>query len=116
MTPIDAIVAARCWGIIDPRVVSALAHENQAGRWRRTCAVGDRARTVGWPNETITLNASRDATLRALRRLEGGDFTPKGRRDAGKRKAATAAAYKRQRAIVNARVWDGEPSVSIYDE
>src|SRR5215216_6027862 len=38
-------------GTPDRRVSSALAHENQRGRWRRQKAIGKRALEAGWPVE-----------------------------------------------------------------
>jgi hypothetical protein len=58
------------WGIPNPRVASAITHENQAGEWRRRQAVGKRAKAAGWPVESPTVSSQRQAQQRALRRLE----------------------------------------------
>lgn len=108
----------RAWGFDDPRVLSHLRAENQAGTYRRTKAVGERAGAAGWPVEAASSKGARDAQIRALRRLERMDHTPKGQRDKYLSRKRAAAAQPTQ-AQVNAYItdWlaDDEPP-SIYDE
>jgi hypothetical protein len=56
----------RAWGLDDPRVVSALAHENQAGRGTlRQRDIEERARKAGWPREMASLEMQRQARQRS---------------------------------------------------
>lgn len=72
---VDHVHCVRAWGIPDRRVASGLAHENQAGQWRRRKTIGRRAAAAGWPVESPNLNVQEEAQKRALRRLEGMDWS-----------------------------------------
>jgi hypothetical protein len=83
VTPFDAEVALRAWGVLDERVRDLLMEENDGGGatgnprrrpkrlqgLRRARAVAERARRAGWPTSASTIVEQRAATQRALRRL-----------------------------------------------
>lgn len=56
----------RAWGLDDPRVVSALAHENDPGVSAdgQAKAIGERAQKAGWPREMPSQEMQREARRR----------------------------------------------------
>jgi hypothetical protein len=100
--------ALRAWGTDDELVVSALAHENQAGAGPRARAVGERARAAGWPQELACGNdAAKRAISQAMRRLEGMDFSFQGRYRRRQQQRQAAARWDALDVDTEGGDWDG---------
>jgi hypothetical protein len=102
-TPEDLRIRVRRLGTPDPRLTDALDRENDPGvsALGRANAVGEIAREAGWPAESP--ERSRDAATAAMQRLEGSDFSLRGRVRWRQRREAAAYESRRRGMVTTTR-------------